>query len=149
MVSRTILATQEWESCVRGDHNFMFSKTIRATQEWENCRRGANKSGFPGPYSQCKSERIAREVLTNHGFQDHTRNTRVRELHERCSQIMVFRNILAMQECENCTRGANNLWFPRPYSQCRSNIIAREVLTNHGFQDHAHITRVGELQEKC
>ena len=62
---------------------------------------------------------------------------------------MVSRTILAMQECENCTRGANNSWFPGPYSQCRSKRIAQDVLTNQGFQDHAGNARVRELHEKC
>ena len=87
-----------------------------------------DKSWLPGPYSQCKSERIAREVLTNHGFQDHTPNARERE---------------------KCTRCVNKSWFPGPYSQCKTERIAREVLTNHGFQDHTRNARVSELQKRC
>ena len=32
------------------------------------------KSWFPGALLQCKCERVARDVPTNHGFQDHTCN---------------------------------------------------------------------------
>jgi len=62
----------------------MVSRTTLTMQEVENCTRRVNKSWFPGPRSQWKNERIAKEVLTNHGFQDHARNARTRELDERC-----------------------------------------------------------------
>ena len=87
-----------------------------------NCTRGVNKSWLPRPYSQCENERTAGKVLTNRGFQDHTRNARLRELHERCYQIMVSRTILAMQDRENCT---------------------------HGFQDHTRNERMRELHKSC
>ena len=120
-----------------------------AMQGWEDCTRGLHKSWFPGPYLQCKSERIAWEMLTNLGFLDHSHNASMRGLHERCEQIVVSRTMVAIQECDNCTRGVNKSWFPGPYSQCKNERIAREVLTNHGMQDHSRNARGRALHKRC
>ena len=126
-------------------------------QERHDCTRSVNKSWFPGPCSQYKSEGIAQDVSTNHGFQDHTRNAtvkelqqrfpnhcfhdrarnvRVKELQEKCSQVIDSTTVLALQEWENCTSGVHTSWFPGPRSQCKGEILSQDLLTNLGSQDH-------------
>ena len=92
----------------------------------DSCTRGVNKSWFPGLYSPYKNERIAREVLTHHGFQDYTRHTKKLDW----------------------TRGVDKSWFPGLYSPSRTR-LARQVLTNPGFQDYHRSTKMREFHEGC
>ena len=69
---------------------------------------------------------LASDMLPNTIFQDHTLDARVR-VHYKSGQIM----------------------FSRPYSQCKSERIEREVLTNHGYQGQTRSATVKELGERC
>ena len=89
--------------------------------------RYVNKSWLPGLYSQHESERLVREVLTNHGFQDYTRKTKTGD----------------------CTRDVNKSWSPGRCAQCKNAVIAREMITNHGFQDYTRNVNMKELYERC
>ena len=112
------------------------SKTKVAVQKWKDHTGDVSKSWFPEPYLQSRAERTTWEVSTNHGFQAHGCSACMRGSCERCQRIMTSLTIPAMQNCDDCMRDVHKSWLTKPYLRCKSERVAREVSTDHGFQNH-------------
>ena len=126
------------ERIARCQQIMVWMTTMLAMQTYEDWAGGDKKSRFSGLYPQCTNERSAREVLTNCGCQDHTRNPKVERFHNMCSRIMVARIILSEQKWKNCngcldyTRNAKMRWLHKRNWQM---MVSRTMLAVQEWDD--------------